>query len=200
MSKNSKTKIVVGYFLTFIVIAGFVSLLTFYMLKTFNSDKSSFKGVIERNSEIELVLVYIGCSVCGAAQHPDLPNTFKKLSKNLETVADSLGYDYLTIGISNEKLIKDGLQHLEKVLDFDEIAIGNGMGNTSVQRYIWDTTDNIYDAGIPQVLILRRQYELQDQDQKISSKIEKEEVIIRRLGIEGVVDIINSKVQIVRNF
>lgn len=192
MSKSLKTKVYLKYFFVVLSLVTVIAFATFFILDSnFHREENQFNGVKLRQSETELALVFIGCSTCDAAQVEAIPKVFDALSIKLEAKATTLNYNYLTIGISNEILVSEGLKHLNRIASFDEVAIGNGMGNTALQIYIWDNYEGTHSAGIPQVLILKRDYEFQilDGSKKIEPHIIKESIIARKLGLEGIIEL-----------
>ncbi|MTI87295.1 MAG: hypothetical protein FH748_04935 [Balneolaceae bacterium] len=114
---------------------------------------------IIKESANEIALVYVGCSTCGPANHPDMPKKINLLFTMVDSIAQANNISFMTIGVSSEQNYKKGLKHLDFIYDrFDEIAIGNGLGNVALQKYIWENFEDHTAVGIPQVIILSRTY------------------------------------------
>lgn len=150
----------------------------------------------ERNNPTELALIFFGCSTCPAATDQRIPESLYNLSERLKVSALKKKINYTTIGISNERNVKKGLSYLNNIASFDEIALGNGMGNISLQRYVWDNFDNPYAASAPQIILVKRTYEtrLNNSDQEINPRIVSEEILYRHIGLESINDEIISSV------
>lgn len=107
-------------------------------------------------SDTEIVLVYFGCSTCNAANDDRIAGVLSNLSEQLREAAASKGYAFSFIGTSNEYDLDAGLEYHADIADFDEIAVGNGMKNTALQRYVWDNFDNPLSGSTPQIIVSKR--------------------------------------------
>jgi hypothetical protein len=154
-----------------------------------------------KNFTNEIVLIYIGCSTCGAAQHPDLTGFFQEIKEYLQEVSREYEHEFMTIGVSSEHDIFRGMAHLKNISAFDEISTGNGLGNRTLQFYIWEHSRNITTSGLPQVLISKRTYQTYNngiQEEAVHPQIIVEEVAIRKVGVEGIMDLAENKDEILR--
>ncbi len=185
----------ITFYALVIVVFIAASLISFHVF-----DKDNYNNpAIDKHFKNEVVLIYIGCSTCGAAQHPDLPGFFQEIKRYLQEVSRTNEHEFMTVGVSSEHDISRGLVHLEKFSAFDEISIGNGLGNRTLQFYIWENSRNITSSGLPQVLVSKRTYQTYSdgsQETVIHPQIIMEEVAIRKVGVEGIMDLAENKNQI----
>lgn len=80
----------------------------------------------------------IGSSTCEASNSASLPRWVASVEARLESIADSSGLGFATLGISKDHSVSAGIDHLERLGSFDEVAIGRGWLNSLMVRYIWD--------------------------------------------------------------
>ncbi|SHK85462.1 hypothetical protein [Rhodothermus profundi] len=71
-----------------------------------------------------LLLVYIGSPTCGPSNDPALPALLAAMRRHLERVAVERGIAFRMVGVAISRDIRRGLQHLEKMGAFHEVAVG----------------------------------------------------------------------------
>lgn len=149
--------------------------------------KEAISRKIIFNTNKQIVLVYFGCSTCAAANNPDLIKYYSKIKESIQRRVVEKEINFTTIGISNDYLIQDGLNHLEKFDNFNEVSIGNGMSNSGIQKYIWQAEEIITQAATPQILVLFRTYKSTGIGGQYSvlSEIEKDSMLINVVGVSG---------------
>jgi len=169
-------------------------LLASYYLKT-NSHSNYSNPAINKQTSKEIALVYIGCSTCPSAQDENVSIYFKQLSDSIEQFSRENNYEYITIGVSSEQNINFGLNHLAEVDEFDEISIGNGLGNKVIQFYIWEHYENFVSAGIPQVLVSIREYEtvVHNSITRIEPRLKSDSILVRKVGLSGIKELLDEK-------
>ncbi|MTI87396.1 MAG: hypothetical protein FH748_05445 [Balneolaceae bacterium] len=176
-----------GAFIFFAILGGFSNCTLF-------PSKNSIPNYFSQRSE--LVLVYIGSSSCVAANDESIPTLFLKLAHKIDSIAVEQNYGFTTIGISSEINIEEGLSHLKKIHNFDEISIGNGLANVGFQNYYWEKINPQKKLTIPQFIITKREYDYkstQGLNESISPKINSEEVIVQTTGALGLYMILQKK-------
>ena len=102
----------------------------------------------------ELVLVYIGSSGCSWSNVPGLPAVVDGLKTTIQNRARRTGNAFATLGIARDAVAADGIAHLAKFGDFDEVISGRGWANTGVQKYIYGAMPG--EGATPQVLVVPR--------------------------------------------
>jgi hypothetical protein len=106
----------------------------------------------------EYVFVFIGSSVCGAANLPYLPDAIAAAKDGVAARAEEDGARLHTIGVARDRSIDAGLEHLRKFGHFDEVAAGAGWGNSAINRYIYETFPG---PGVtPQIVVVKREVAL----------------------------------------
>jgi hypothetical protein len=179
-------KLISKHYYSIAIALFFVSAVVAFLISGYSTPEVYSNPAIQKDSQNEIALIYVGCSTCGAAKDPELPETLRTLSEKLHRRASETNIEYMEIGISSEQDIERGLSHLGfSGLEYDEIAIGNGFGNSVLQRYIWDETESFNDLGIPQVIILKRSYDVQDYNGEplIMPNLTKEEILNRSVSL-----------------
>ncbi|MDQ7041718.1 MAG: hypothetical protein Q9M35_12350, partial [Rhodothermus sp.] len=74
--------------------------------------------------DARLVLVYIGSPTCGPSNHPDLPALLQTVQARLRAHAETHRQGVHFVGIAISRSPSDGLQHLERMGPFHEVAAG----------------------------------------------------------------------------
>lgn len=149
-----------------------------------STQKSLSPRVITPNQN-EIILIYFGSSNCGPCNDERLSPVVTKLIEVFKKKTDSLGVIFRTIGVANDIFYQDGLDHLEKIARFDEIASGNGFLNVSVNKYMIQNSVSNSTTATPQIVVLKRFYR-ENAAQNITIdgfKILDEQIIDRRIGI-----------------
>lgn len=180
-----------GVILLFILSA-FIS---YFIMKPIEQNSYHNPAILKETAN-ELVLIYIGSSTCGASNDLELPLVLKDLSKKLSVMAHEKGYDYMTIGISSEQDIENGISHLEFTgIEYDEIAIGNGLGNLALQEYMWKQYKDNTSSGLPQIIVLQREYDTQmfNETNLIMPNLVSEEIIYRDVSIFGMKSLLEDE-------
>lgn len=135
---------------------------------------------------IEYSIIYIGSSNCSYCNDPRLKQYVSLAVDSLNARFTTAELNFSSIGISNDKNILDGFNHLIDIHVFDEISTGKNWNNTGLNRY---TDFFTAELATPQVLIVKRIYnQYQLLDDITYHGIESEEIILRLVGyysIEG---------------
>lgn len=152
------------------------------------SDYNSYDYRHEFSSEI--VLVYVGSSTCPICKKKQVPNFVKKIKEVMLFYADSLDYGFKSIGVSQDFDIEKGIEHLNLIGKFDEISTGNGYSNAMIQKYIWEAQNHASDTGTPQVILVKRDYQIDRMTQEPLFTLENEAILKRGIGILGLYDLL----------
>lgn len=152
---------------------------------------SSSKLNLKTQNESELVLIYIGCSTCAAANHQQLPSAIKKLKLKLDNYASENDLVFHSIGVSKEVNLTQELEYLSKFGSFSEISIGKNWSNNIILKYIWDDFGG--RAVVPQIIVTKRDY------QRITSAtngtfyrgIADEKILLTKYGPNSIINWLN---------
>lgn len=145
-----------------------------------------------RTDSIEVAFIYFGCSSCFAANKENMKPLLPRVSENIKMKFRDISYT--TIGISNETNQIDGLKYLQEIFTFDEIALGNEMRNTAIQKYVWNKYDGEYSASTPQVIISIRVYLTRTNGDKLNilPEIGSEKILRREIGVSNIKKLLNQ--------
>jgi len=169
--------------------------LSYLYFPSVNQNASSGQGITAtRLYEQEIALIYLGCSECPASQDEQLPSLVKKLAGRLKDKSAEYNYGFTLIGISNELDIQNGIDHLFKIAEFDEISLGNTMSNTALQRYVWENFEGPLSGATPQIIISERIYDTEEDsnNETIYHNIKSEKILIRRVGVRRIGQLLNN--------
>ncbi|MTI89019.1 MAG: hypothetical protein FH748_13760 [Balneolaceae bacterium] len=146
-----------------------------------------------------LVSVYLGCSTCVYSNTEEVISSSKTIIDKVKSITDSLGISYLSIGVSRDKNLNEGINHLLKVNKFNEISTGNDWHSVLLNHYIWDK--GLVSSATPQLFFIKRRYSVDTTGSRRSiGKISDEEVISVLYGSEGIENGINSVDRIIEKF
>ncbi|MDX2059478.1 MAG: hypothetical protein SFV24_16830 [Gemmatimonadales bacterium] len=102
----------------------------------------------------EVVMVLIVSSQCRAAEARMFRRAVSRLADIVERAANARGHRMVTLGVSLDVRIEEGLRSLSGLGPFNEIAVGNSWMNRGAQTFIWETVPG--QPAVPQVLVLSR--------------------------------------------
>ena len=128
--------------------------------------------------EKELVMVFIASSTCPFSNHSQLPELIEDTKLNLQRKALDLGLSFSTIGVSIDWVTSDGITHLNKFGNFDEVMTGRKWHGTGANIYL-EQIPGI--NATPQILVLARIPEQSGDNGVTSAK--KEMPIYRIAGL-----------------
>ncbi len=101
-------------------------------------------------------MVFIGSSTCSFSNHSTLPGLIEEAKLNLQSKALDLGTSFSTIGVSIDWVTSDGIAHLNKFGNFDEVITGRKWHGTGANIYLGQIPGV---NATPQILILARRPE-----------------------------------------
>lgn len=111
-------------------------------------------AIADRRPGRQLVLVYVGSSRCGPSNAPHVATDVRAARELLREQALREGMGFVSIGVAREMDPQAGLQHLENIGGFNEIAAGQSELNQASAHFI--SRDHVGIAATPQVIILER--------------------------------------------
>lgn len=126
----------------------------------------------------EIVLIYIGSAGCVPSNRPDLPSVVERLKLRVQAKALQSGKSFAAMGIARDWNPADGLGHLRKFGEFDEVTTGRNWLNTGVRKYVWEDIPG--EAATPQVLIVERVSGGENGEGRLSRYTVREEVLLAR--------------------
>lgn len=102
----------------------------------------------------ELVMVYFGSESCGPSNVDYLPEAVEEIKLALRETAFENAMSFSTIGVGIDWAVEDGIQHLRKFGQFDEIMSGRSWLNRGAFLYAWQEVPG--EAATPQVVVISR--------------------------------------------
>ena len=102
----------------------------------------------------EIALVYVGSSTCAWSNAEQLPAIVQGLKQELLARARQAGKGFLAIGVAQDGVAANGVEHLYGFGEFDEIIAGRGWANTGIQKYVYGDLPG--PGGTPQILVVAR--------------------------------------------
>ncbi len=150
---KKRTALVLVLFTTFVLVASGVApfpAITVDWSNVYREDSTRYTPSFTTPLERELVLVYFGSAACGWSNHPDLPSVIDSAKVAVRGHATVLGASFSAVGIAIDWNTKDGVEHLEKIGHFDEVATGRITHGLGVRAY-----QGVFE-GTPQISVLER--------------------------------------------
>jgi len=130
----------------------------------------------------ELAMVYIGSSGCAPSNADYLPDAVRKIKHRLQRRAESKGYSFAVVGVARDWNVDQGIRHLRKFGEFDEITSGRNWLNSGASRFMYTRYPG--EAGTPQVVVVSR-YTKTVEGSGIYATIEGRQ-IARKVGSETI--------------
>ena len=128
----------------------------------------------------KLVLVYVGSSRCPACNSPELPFHVAGIRESLEERATLSSIGFVTVGVASELSPVNGIEHLRKLSQFDEVSAGQGKLNQANLHFV--AKDHAGLQATPQIVVLLRSLrQLPSGD--IDYHSITEEVLVRKIGL-----------------
>jgi len=151
----------------------------------------------------EIALVYIGSSRCYFCNSKEFYKQIDYSKYLYSELARDLKINFTSIGVSIDWKIENGMSHLNKMGDFNELIIGNNWFNEAVFKYVGNYS---FEASTPQLLIILREYETLNDQIWLGTDLHNEELIaiyrgseqineVSKLNIDQLKDYISKKIQ-----
>jgi len=106
-------------------------------------------------------MIYIGSSSCSFSNDPDLPKLIEDTKLKLQDKATNMDWSFSTVGVSIDWITSDGINHLNKFGQFDEVMSGRKWNGIGASQYLKKMPE-IY--GIPQIVVVIRESEIDDEN------------------------------------
>lgn len=172
------------FFTLFLLILVFTGIIDREDIESFYSAKNSIEQKYTPSWENELgdqlLLVYIGSSTCGACNVEYLPQLVEDLKIMLEEKSQEYAFSFKVVGVSKDWVVNEGLNHLNKFGQFDEISTGSNWLNSAIIKYVWQ--DFLGDPATPQLVVVKRKMNNIGTSGRNLYQVTDEEVILRKIG------------------
>jgi hypothetical protein len=146
------------FLLSFLVtLCLFLGVANFNKLETLFRDKKQhlYTPDYKKDHRLEIDLIYIGSSSCHFSNTNKLYKSVDAIKSLVQKKAIKNNVGFSTIGIATDRNPAQGIKHLSKLGNFNEIVAGNGWNNIGITRYV----ENMgAEASTPQVILTFRTY------------------------------------------
>lgn len=139
----------------------------------------TYQPSYQRVAGPQLIMVYMGKANCAWSNQPWLSDSVDRVKLELAHRARSAGSSFKAVGVALDWSVQEGLGHLDKFGQFDEVAAGYNWGGDAALRYIWE--DIAGPPATPQLLIFERVYQVPDTAIKFSGYQERDVRVLQRL-------------------
>lgn len=102
----------------------------------------------------EIVMIYVGRRHCAPSNARGLAQQVEDIKGSLYAAAVDQGASFRAIGMATDARIDDGLAHLKRFGEFDEVWAGGGGVSDAAMKYLWQ--DFPGEVATPQIILLRR--------------------------------------------
>ena len=146
----------------------------------------------------QLVMVYVGKKNCGWSSRDETIEAVRRIRKKLARTAADRGMQFHSIGVATDNLTSDGLDHLERIGGFDQVAAGSSYLNTASREYV--VTELRGPVSTPQVAVVRRVLERPKPGVEESGllRVVSQELVHRKVGFYQLTQWINRGAPIPR--
>ena len=103
----------------------------------------------------EVIAVYVGS--LGTDSLTGMDRVLGIMSAAVRKQTASTNRGFLMRGVSIEPLVEDGIRHLSRLAQFDEVSVGGNWTNSAVVRYLGVHDGRVSDSPIPELIILERE-------------------------------------------
>jgi hypothetical protein len=171
-------------------IAYIINTENFKLLKIENLNDHKLPQNLE--NQFEVVFTYIGSSECKFCLDEKVSSAYKYISPNLEYDVNKQGFRFITVGISRDSNISNGLIHLSGFGKFDEVIVGNNWNNSGILKYVYGDIPGI--AATPQFVVTLRKYKLISQNNGLNGYrgLEEEILLLRKVGVREIDSWVNT--------
>ena len=99
--------------------------------------ESEYSPSYDIGTGYDLVAVYFGSGNCSFSEDDVFVDSMRAWLRELKTFADSLEVSFSAIGVAVDWAPDEGVRHLARVGQFDEISAGSKWGNRVAETYLW---------------------------------------------------------------
>ena len=133
----------------------------------------------------ELVMVVLVASSCAASNDRTLPDIIERAKMSLRNQARNRGLLFSVVGVAVDRRVPDGVAHLKRFGDFDEIMTGLSWLGTGPRRFYFEHLPG--PASTPQVLAYERNVHLPTPaTPNIVPSVSSPFVIVRKSGLKAI--------------
>jgi len=128
----------------------------------------------------DLLLIYVGASNCRWSNMPELRAAVRSAVTQVSQEAKRMGLAFAAVGVARDWSVRNGLEHLRNIANFDEVVSGDGRYNLGLERYVYGPLGG--EAATPQVVVVERRA----RSKNVLDDV-KEHVLVRYIGLQRIV-------------
>ena len=150
-----------------------------------NHERSSYARLAGiRQPGTQLMLLYIGSARCTWCKKPELPGYVEQIADSLNARAAAQGATFGSIGVALDVQKAEGLQHLERILNFDQVSSGGSWINEAMISNVWDRWGA--PSATPQLLVIERQLLRDASTTAVTYRIAGQRLVARKVGLREI--------------
>lgn len=138
---------------------------------------------IETGGE-QMVLIYFGKSRCAWSNHADLPEALRSIRLALDLKAADRNESLVFVGSALDSMASEGIRHLSRIGQFDEVASGYGWANSVALSRLWGGYGP--PVSTPQLLLLRRELVVERLPGTLLYSVRNERLLARKTGLHQI--------------
>ncbi len=118
------------------------------------SSTDGYQPSYARGGGDELVMIYLGAASCAWSNAEGMPGLVERVKVELHAKAAARGWAFEAVGIALDWDVEQGLKHLRKFGEFDEVSAGRNWDNSLALRYFGAHVTE--PPSTPQVIAIHR--------------------------------------------
>ena len=133
----------------------------------------------------EILMVYIGQSHCAPSNALELPQMVEDIKAGLSRFAEASGARFRAVGLSLDFSPVEGIDHLAKFGEFDELRAGGGTFSDSAMEFLWQGFPGT--VATPQIVVIRRErVSPKDRQAPVEYSLKSGLELDRMIGLDGI--------------
>jgi hypothetical protein len=130
---------------------------------------------------VEIAFIFVGSPTCAYSNAPELPALIEEAKRHLREHSVRRGVSFATVGVSQHRSARAGINYLGKFGSFNELSAGRSWYNGALLKYVHDGF--LGPAATPQILLVERILGSEEHP-----KIRNERVLLRQVGLGSIHD------------
>ncbi len=142
---------------------------------------SAYLPDYRKSSGLELLVIYLSSSTCGACNDEQLPSLIEQIKVGMAARAAVEGFGFTVVGVGIDWSPQVAFDHLVGFGEFDELVLGNNWLNSAALKYLWQDIPGVPE--VPQVVVVQRELQALDQGGPPVAGVFNERLLARHIGL-----------------
>lgn len=138
----------------------------------------------------QLLMVYLGSAFCGWCQDEHLPEAIESVKIALASQAHRAGISFKAVGLAVDWSPEAGVDHLQRMGLFDEVAAGDSWANTLAMEYVWSDESSV--PATPQVLVYLRWLISPEDSIRARHGESRKTLLVSKVGLQSILEWVQS--------